>query len=67
MAIKDFEYYDARFLICELLCRINKILDWFGWGFCLHCFKFTFNLHDDSDYSYHCRDCCLILYEGEEL
>jgi len=58
--VYNFQYYDKRFLISKLLSRIDRLLfkHFLYCGFCLHCFKFTFNLHDSSDQSYHCYNCC---------
>lgn len=64
--INNFRYYETRFLISRLLTMVNRFIDrfgyTFGWGFCLHCFRFTFNLHNDSDVSYHCNNCCKKIY-----
>jgi len=63
----SFEYWENRNKLAKLLTKINNILIKFSYmlpipipfiGFCLHCYRFTFNLHDSSDQSYHCYNCC---------
>jgi hypothetical protein len=63
-SIDNFEYWEKRTFLAKILTKINTFLvDIFPrqmWGFCLHCYKFTFNLHDSSDQSWHCPRCCWI-------
>ena len=57
--IDNFEYCENRNILTKVLTKIDRILTKFSLiGFCLHCYRFTFHLHDSSDQSYHCYNCC---------
>jgi len=46
-------------LIDKLLAKIDYwIFNYFGWGFCTECHKWTFNLHNSTDQGWHCYSCC---------
>jgi len=59
MKIRDWEYWQKRTWLSRLFYWLNVWIFYeLSWGFCLTCYKFTFDLHDSSDQSYHCWDCC---------
>jgi len=60
MEIRDCEYWENRNILAKILTKINYIIFRirYGYGFCLTCYKWTFHLHDSSEQSYHCNNCC---------
>ena len=69
-------YYLENFsvrLVDRLLDKINVTIEQYGssylsrWGICLHCYRWSFNLHDDSDIGYHWNTCCKKFYPNDSI
>jgi len=61
--IESFEYWDSRLLLSKFFVKLNNLFDRLPYplsryGFCLHCFRLTSQIHDSTDQSFHCWNCC---------